>query len=153
MKEVGVLGSGLMGHGIAYATACAGYNVTLIDLSKDIAEMGLEKIKTILKNDLVKNTITKQKYHDVINKITTTSDYKSLKNKKIVIEAILENTSIKSHAILLAEKHMDPSAIFATNTSTIPISILAEKSSNPTNFIGLHFFSPVNTFHYMPVLQ
>jgi len=152
-NSIGVLGSGLMGHGIAYAAAISGFKVIILDLTKEIANKGLEKIHTLLEKNLKNNLITKQKFHDTISLITTTNNYEKLENQNIVIEAIFEDLEIKTKAITAAEKFISPDGFIASNTSTIPISVLASKIKKPENFIGLHFFSPVNRMKLVEIIK
>jgi len=151
--SIAVLGSGLMGHGIAYAAAISGFEVLILDLTKDVANIGLEKIHTLLEKDLKNNLITKQKFHDTISRLTATHNYEKLKNKNIIIEAIFEDLEIKTKAIATAEKFMNTDGFIASNTSTIPISVIASKLKKPENFIGLHFFSPVHKMKLVEIIK
>ena len=151
--SIAVLGSGLMGHGIAYAAAFSGFDVLILDLTEDTAKKGLEKIQRLLEKDLKNNVITKQIFHETINRITTASNYEKLENKNLIIEAIFEDLEIKTKAITKAKKYMDPNGFIASNTSTIPISVLASKITKPENFIGLHFFSPVHRMKLVEIIK
>ena len=151
--SIAVLGSGLMGHGIAYAAAISGFEVLILDLTKDVANIGLEKIHTLLEKDLKNNLISKQKFHDTISRLTATHNYEKLKNKNIIIEAIFEDLEIKTKAIATAEKFMNTDGFIASNTSTIPISVIASKLKKPENFIGLHFFSPVHKMKLVEIIK
>ena len=151
--SIAVLGSGLMGHGIAYAAAFSGFDVLILDLTEDTAKKGLEKIQRLLEKDLKNNIITKQIFQQTINRITITSNYEKIKNKNLVIEAIFEDLEIKTKAITTAKKYMDPNGFIASNTSTIPISVLASKITKPENFIGLHFFSPVHRMKLVEIIK
>ena len=139
--SVGVIGSGLMGHGIAYAAALSGFEVLMLDLTRGKAKEGLERIHQILEKSFKKGFITSQELVDIKSRIEISHDYEMLKNKKIVIEAIYEDLDIKTKALKTAEEYMNPNGFLASNTSTIPISILASKLIDPQKFIGLHFFS------------
>ncbi len=151
--SIGVLGSGLMGHGIAYAAAISGFQVLMLDLTKKQATKGLQKIYQILDKNYKKGFITKQELVEIKSRIGISHDYEMLKNKKIVIEAIYEDIDIKTKALKTAEEHMNPNGFLASNTSTIPISILASKLKNPQKFIGLHFFSPVHKMKLVEVIK
>ena len=151
--SIGVLGSGLMGHGIAYAAAISGFRVLMLDLTKKQATKGLQKIYQILDKSFKKGFITKQELVDIKSRIEISHDYEILKNKKIVIEAIYEDLDIKTKALKTAEEYMNPNGFLASNTSTIPISILASKLINPQKFIGLHFFSPVHKMKLVEVIK
>ena len=151
--SIGVLGSGLMGHGIAYAAAISGFRVLMLDLTQKQATKGLQKIYQILDKNLKNSFITSQELVDIKSRIEISHDYEMLKNKKIVIEAIYEDLDIKTKALKTAEEYMNPNGFLASNTSTIPISILASKLIDPQKFIGLHFFSPVHKMKLVEVIK
>ena len=138
--SVGVIGSGLMGHGIACAAALSGFEVLMLDLTRDKAKEGLERIHQILENRFEKDFITKKELEDTKVRIKISTDYETLATKNIIIEAIYEDLGIKTKVLKTAEECMNPDVFLASNTSTIPISILASKLINPQKFIGLHFF-------------
>jgi len=151
--SIGILGSGLMGHGIAYSAAIEGFQVLMLDLTKEKATRGLQNIYQILEKSFKKGFISKQELDDIKSRIEISYDYEMLKTKKIVIEAIYEDLDVKTKAIKIAEEYMNPNGFLASNTSTIPISILASKLINPQNFIGLHFFSPVHKMKLVEVVK
>jgi len=151
--SIGVLGSGLMGHGIAYAAAISGFRVLMLDLTQKQATKGLQNIYQILEKSFKKGFITSQELVDIKSRIEISHDYEMLKNKKIVIEAIYEDLDIKTKALKTAEEYMNPNGFLASNTSTIPISILASKLIDPQKFIGLHFFSPVHKMKLVEVIK
>ena len=151
--SIGVLGSGLMGHGIVYAAAISGFRVLMLDLTKKQAAKGLQNIYQILEKSFKKGFITSQELVDIKSRIEIGHDYEMLKNKKIVIEAIYEDLDIKTKALQIAEKYMNPNGFLASNTSTIPISILASKLIDPQKFIGLHFFSPVHKMKLVEIIK
>ena len=151
--SIGVLGSGLMGHGIAYAAAISGFRVLMLDLTQKQATKGLQKIYQILDKNLKNSFITSQELVDIKSRIEISHDYEILKTKKVIIEAIYEDLDIKTKALQIAEKYMNPNGFLASNTSTIPISILASKLINPQKFIGLHFFSPVHKMKLVEVIK
>ena len=129
-----------MGHGIAYTAALSGFEVLMLDITKEKARKGLEKIYQILEKDFERGLIKKQVLHDTQGRIKISEDYKDLETKNFIIEAIYEDLDIKSEALKTAEKFIKPDGIIASNTSTIPISILASKIKNSERFIGIHFF-------------
>ena len=151
--SIGVLGSGLMGHGIAYTAAISGFRVLMLDLTKKQATKGLQNIYQILEKSFKKEFITSQELVEIKSRIEISHDYEMLKNKKIVIEAIYEDLDIKTKALKTAEEYMNPNGFLASNTSTIPISILASKLIDPQKFIGLHFFSPVHKMKLVEVIK
>ena len=142
-----------MGHGIAYAAAISGFRVLMLDLTKKQATKGLQNIYQILEKSFKKGFITSQELVDIKSRIEISHDYEMLKNKKIVIEAIYEDLDIKTKALKTAEEYMNPNGFLASNTSTIPISILASKLIDPQKFIGLHFFSPVHKMKLVEVIK
>ena len=153
ISKVGVIGSGLMGHGIAYVSAKAGLKVVMIDYDQYKADKGLEKIKKILLSDVKKHVINDSIAKDILSRITATHRYKDLNGCDLVIEAVFEEKKLKGEVTIEAEKHILNDKIFASNTSTIPITYLAENSNNPENFIGIHFFSPVNQMKLVEIIK
>ena len=151
--SIGILGSGLMGHGIAYVGAISGLEVLMLDLTINQATKGLQKIYQILDKNLKNGFITKQELVDIKSRIEVSNNYEELKTKKVVIEAVYEDLDIKTKVLKTAEKYLNPNGFLASNTSTIPISILASKLINPQNFIGLHFFSPVHKMKLVEVIK
>tara|TARA_Y100000780_G_C13361399_1_gene293015 strand:- start:53 stop:544 length:492 start_codon:yes stop_codon:yes gene_type:complete len=142
-SKVGVLGSGLMGHGITYVTALAGIDVVMTDATQENADKGLARIKSILEDGLKRGLVSPEKIDQTLGRITPTYDYRKLDSCDLIIEAVFEDRELKSKVTGQAESFMDPDGVFASNTSTIPITSLAKKSSRPESFIGMHFFSPV----------
>jgi len=151
--SIGILGSGLMGHGIAYVGAISGLEVLMLDLTINQATKGLQKIYQILDKNLKNGFITKQELVDIKSRIEVSNNYEELKTKKVVIEAVYEDLDIKTKVLKTAEKYLNPNGFLASNTSTIPISTLASKLMNPQNFIGLHFFSPVHKMKLVEVIK
>ena len=152
-SKVGVLGAGLMGHGIAYVSAKAGLNVIMIDSNKLIADKGLKNIKNILLADIEKQNISNSAFEKTLDRITATSKYSQLDGCDLVIEAVFEDENLKGSVTIEAEKNIKNDKVFASNTSTIPITTLAEKSNSPENFIGVHFFSPVNRMKLVEIIK
>lgn len=149
-KKVGVLGAGMMGAGIAYATAMAGIEVVLIDQDQLAAERGKEYSDALLKKAISRGRMSEDKSAGVLSLITPTTDYALLEGADMVIEAVFENREIKADVTAKSEAVIPDTAIFASNTSTLPITGLAEASKRPESFIGLHFFSPVDK---MPLVE
>jgi len=118
--KVGVLGSGLMGHGIAYVTALAGIKVVMIDTSQKNVNKGLSRIKTILNDSYNKGLISKEMIEDVISRINATQDSSKLAGCDLIIEAVFENRELKSKVIADSEKFLKSNGILASNTSSIP---------------------------------
>ena len=145
-KKVGVLGAGMMGQGIAYAAAMSGIEVVLLDASQEAAERGKAYTQKILE----KRSTAKEKVEATLGLIRPTTKYEDLAGCDLVIEAVFEDRALKAEVTKKAEAHALPDALVASNTSTLPITGLAEASSRPNDFVGLHFFSPVDK---MPLVE
>ena len=153
LSKIGVLGSGLMGHGIAYVSALAGMDVVMIDSNQQNAEIGLSKIRDILEKKSKNSNFNKNQVENTLAKITATSNYKDLSGCELIIEAVFEDQDLKGKVTKKAEKEINADGFFASNTSTIPISELAKNYSRPNNFIGLHFFSPVHKMKLVEIIK
>ena len=151
-KQVGVLGSGLMGHGIAYVSAMAGMDVVMTDISQQAADAGKENIAGIMAKQVKRRRMTQGQVEGLLSKIIPTTDYGQLSGADLIIEAVFENRDVKAKVTRRAEEVMDPSGVFASNTSTLPITGLAEASCRPERFIGLHFFSPVHKMQLVEII-
>ncbi len=150
VKKIGILGAGLMGAGIAYVTAKAGIEVVLIDQDQENAEKGKDYSVKILDKALSRKKTTEEKKEKLLSLITPTTDYELLKGADLIVEAVFENRDIKAEVTAKAEAQIAENAVFGSNTSTLPISGLAQNSSRPDNFIGIHYFSPVEK---MPLVE
>ena len=153
VKKLGVLGSGLMGHGITYVSALSGLNLIMTDVTQENADKGLSRIKVILNEELKRGRTTKGKMDEILSRITATADYDKLRNCDLIIEAVFEDRDLKGKVTAEAEKIMDSNGVFASNTSTLPITGLAEKSIRPEKFIGIHFFSPVHKMKLVEIIK
>jgi 3-hydroxyacyl-CoA dehydrogenase/enoyl-CoA hydratase/3-hydroxybutyryl-CoA epimerase len=143
LKKVGVVGAGFMGASIAYVTAAAGIPVTLIDRDMEAAEKGKSVCETLVKDSVGKGRLTQDEGARLLARITPSADYAGLKDTDLVIEAVFEDRDVKKAVIEAVEAVLPQGAVFASNTSTLPISGLAKSSKRPADFIGIHFFSPV----------
>jgi 3-hydroxyacyl-CoA dehydrogenase/enoyl-CoA hydratase/3-hydroxybutyryl-CoA epimerase len=150
VARLGVLGAGMMGAGIANVASRAGMDVVLIDSSLAQSEKGKAGIAALLAKDLEKGRITQDRIDAQLARITPSADYADLDGSDLVVEAVFEDRQVKAEVTAKAEARIAPDAIFASNTSTLPISGLAEASARPEQFIGLHFFSPVEK---MPLVE
>jgi len=150
VKKLGILGAGMMGAGIAYVSARAGIDVVLLDSTTEAAERGKSYSQGLLDKAVKKGRSTAEKRDALLAKITPTTDYALLDGCDLVVEAVFEDRSVKADVTKKAESTIAAGAVFASNTSTLPISGLAQASSRPANFIGLHFFSPVDK---MPLVE
>jgi 3-hydroxyacyl-CoA dehydrogenase/enoyl-CoA hydratase/3-hydroxybutyryl-CoA epimerase len=143
-KKIGVLGAGFMGAGIAYVTAKAGIPVVLLDRDMESAAKGKAHSESLISDQVKKGRAKAEDKDKLLSLITPTADYADLDGCDLVVEAVFEDSEVKKGATEKAEAVLKPSAVFASNTSTIPISSLAQNSKRPKNFIGIHFFSPVD---------
>ncbi|WP_151638192.1 MULTISPECIES: 3-hydroxyacyl-CoA dehydrogenase NAD-binding domain-containing protein [Noviherbaspirillum] len=149
-NKIGVLGAGMMGAGVAYVAAKAGLQVVLIDMTQEAAEKGKAYSQALLAKQVERGQLTQGKAQALLDRIVPTTDYALLQGAEIVIEAVFEDRAIKADVTNKSEAVIAADAIFASNTSTLPITGLAEASGRPANFIGLHFFSPVDK---MPLVE
>ena len=150
IKKLGILGAGMMGAGIAYVSAKAGMDVVLKDVSQEGADKGKAYSKAILDKAISKNRSTPEKAEVLLSKIEATADPASMKDCDLVIEAVFEDPKLKAIVTAETEAVLGADKVYASNTSTIPITELAKASSRPDNFIGIHFFSPVEK---MPLVE
>ena len=152
-KKVTVLGAGMMGAGIAYVQAMAGIETILIDRDQAAADKGKAHVEELLKKRLSRGQLTQEKFDALLASVTATTDYDLIKGSDLVIEAVFENREIKADVTKRAEAQLEPGAVFGSNTSTLPITGLAEASVRPENFIGIHFFSPVDKMMLVEIIM
>ncbi len=152
-KKVAVLGAGMMGAGIAYVQAMAGIATVLIDVSQEAADKGLAYSKGLLEKAVKRGRMAQAKADSVLALITPTMDYAHLQGCDLVVEAVFEERGLKAEITRKAEAHLSESAIFGSNTSTLPITGLAEASIRPERFIGIHFFSPVDRMGLVEIIM
>ncbi|MEO8059438.1 MAG: 3-hydroxyacyl-CoA dehydrogenase family protein [Burkholderiales bacterium] len=150
VRKLGVLGAGMMGSGIAYAGAAAGMDVTLLDTTLARAEAGKAYSGAVLDKAVARGQSTREAADVLLARIHPTAAYGDLAGCQFVIEAVFESREVKAEVTRLAAAAMDEDAVFGSNTSTLPISGLAGAFARPANFIGTHFFSPVER---MPLLE
>ena len=150
IKKVGVLGGGLMGSGIAHVTVKGGMDVVVLDRTKEDAEKAVAYSKAILDKRVARGKMSQDKADAFLARIQPTEDYNDLKDVDLIIEAVFERPDVKAEVTKKAEAMIRPDVVFASNTSTLPITGLAENSERPDQFIGMHFFSPVEK---MPLLE
>jgi 3-hydroxyacyl-CoA dehydrogenase/enoyl-CoA hydratase/3-hydroxybutyryl-CoA epimerase len=151
--KVGVLGAGMMGSGIAYATAIKGVQVVLKDVSTEAAEKGKAYSQKLLDKRVSRGQMTTEKRDAILNSITATADYSDLSGCDLIIEAVFENRELKAQVTQAAEAQLVDGGIMASNTSTLPITGLSEASKNAANYIGLHFFSPVDKMQLVEIIK
>ncbi len=153
LKKVGVVGAGFMGAGIAYVSANAGLEVVLVDQSADAAEKGKAYAHKLVSDQIMKGRAKTADRDALLSRITATGDYSALAGCDLVVEAVFEDPKVKAEVIAKVEAVIGPDAIFASNTSTLPISGLAKASSRPEQFIGIHFFSPVEKMMLVEIIM
>jgi len=150
VKKVGILGAGMMGAGIAYSSAIKGIEVVLKDISQENAEKGKAYSETLLNKKVKRGRMSEEKRDGILALIKPTANAEDLQGCDLIIEAVFEERGLKATVTKEAEAQIASDAVFASNTSTLPITGLAEASERPDQFIGLHFFSPVDK---MPLVE
>jgi 3-hydroxyacyl-CoA dehydrogenase / enoyl-CoA hydratase / 3-hydroxybutyryl-CoA epimerase len=150
VEKLGILGAGMMGAGIAFVSARAGMQVVLLDTELAKAEHGKDYSRSLTKKMVEQGRMSAGDAAALLERIQVTTDYKELAGSDLVIEAVFEDRRIKADVTARAEAEMPQASIFASNTSTLPITGLAAQSSRPEQFIGIHFFSPVDK---MPLVE
>lgn len=150
VRKIGILGAGMMGAGIAWSCASKGFDVVLKDVSLEAAEKGKSYSAKLIEKAAKKGKMTAEKGEGILARILATDNASDLNGCELVIEAVFEDRVLKARVTQEAEAHLAASAVFASNTSTLPITSLAEASQRPAQFIGLHFFSPVDK---MPLVE
>jgi len=153
VKNITVLGSGVMGHGIAQVSATAGYNVVLRDIKQEFLDKAMEKIKWSLDKLVSKEKISKEEGDSIFARITPIVDLNdAVKNAELVIEVVPEIMELKKTVYAELDKAAGPEVIFASNTSTLPITEIANTTSRPEKFIGIHFFNPPQLMKLVEVI-
>ena len=153
VKKVGVLGAGMMGAGICLVSALAGMEVVLIDQKQEAADRGKSYTADYMDKGIKRKKATEEKKEQVLSLITATTDYAALAGCDLIIEAVFEDPQIKAEVTQAVEAVIGEDCIFATNTSTLPISDLAKASKRPEQFIGIHFFSPVEKMMLVEIIK
>ena len=143
IEEVGIIGSGQMGNGIAHVCALSGYKVVLIDIAQEALNKAMEVINKNLSRQVQKGKITQEDMDSSISRITTSTDSCALKNTDLVIEAATENFDLKVKIFKGLLEHIKDECLLSTNTSSMSITKLASSTNRPEKFIGLHFMNPV----------
>ena len=152
-SKVGVLGAGMMGAGIAYSTAIKGVPVVLKDVSVENAEKGKAYSQKLLDKKVSQGRMTAEKRDQILSLITATASAEDLKGCDLIIEAVFENQELKAKVTQEAEAFLVEGGVMASNTSTLPITGLANASKDQANFIGLHFFSPVDKMQLVEIIK
>ncbi|WP_420022887.1 3-hydroxyacyl-CoA dehydrogenase NAD-binding domain-containing protein [Cereibacter azotoformans] len=153
VRKLGVIGAGMMGAGIAHVAASAGIEVVLIDSTQEAADRGRAHSEGVLDKGMKRGKISAGKKAEVLARIHATTDYGTLAGCDLIVEAVFEDPSVKAEVTQKVEAVVGPECIFATNTSTLPISGLAKASRDPAQFIGIHFFSPVDKMLLVEIIR
>jgi 3-hydroxyacyl-CoA dehydrogenase/enoyl-CoA hydratase/3-hydroxybutyryl-CoA epimerase len=153
LGKVAVIGAGLMGAGIAYEQARAGIETILVDVSVENAEKGKDYSRKLVEKNVSRGNMTKEKGEALLALIKPTANYDDFKGADLVVEAVFENPELKAKITKMAEAQLSDTAVMGSNTSTLPITGLAEASVRPANFIGIHFFSPVERMGLVEIIS
>jgi 3-hydroxyacyl-CoA dehydrogenase / enoyl-CoA hydratase / 3-hydroxybutyryl-CoA epimerase len=152
VKRLAVIGAGFMGASVGYVSARAGIDVVLIDRDQESADKGKAHARSVI-DDLIKKGRAKEADRDaILSRITATADYAALKDCDLIIEAVFEDRKVKAETYARAQPLIKSDAIFASNTSTLPINSLAEEFKDQKKFIGIHFFSPVEKMMLVEII-
>ena len=153
VKKLGVMGAGMMGAGIGFVSARVGIEVVLLDRDQDAADKGLATIQGLLDQGVKRKKVTPEKSVEIMSRVKGTADYADLQGCDLIVEAVFEDPKIKATVTKAAEAQLDADAIFATNTSTLPITELAKASRDDSRYIGIHFFSPVHLMKLVEIIK
>ncbi|TCM76194.1 3-hydroxyacyl-CoA dehydrogenase NAD-binding domain-containing protein [Rhodovulum steppense] len=153
VRKLGVIGAGMMGAGIALVAAQAGIEVVLVDQSQEAADKGRAYTESYMDKGIARGKATPDKKAETLGRITATTDYSSLSGADLVIEAVFEDPGIKAEVTKRVQAAVDGTCTIATNTSTLPIGDLARAADRPVDFIGIHFFSPVEKMALVEIIK
>ena len=153
VEKIGILGAGMMGAGISYVSALAGIKVVLLDMKKEDAQKGKIHAENLLNVGIKRKKIDEKKKSAVLDLICPTTKFEDLKDCDLIVEAVFEDPAVKAEVTKKAEAIIDKNCIFASNTSTLPITSLASASERPEQFIGIHFFSPVDKMLLVEIIK
>ena len=153
IKRVGVIGAGQMGAGIAQVCASIGKVVTLCDIKQEFVDSGMASIRKNLQRNVSKDRISQNQMDDTLGNVRTSLENENLSNCDIVIESIIEDVDIKKSLFSNLGEICEKRTILASNTSSIPIGILAEASGRPTKVVGMHFMNPVPVMKLVEVIR
>jgi len=153
IKKIGIIGAGAMGHGIALVSAKAGYEVTLHDLKEEFVKKGISSIEKFIDKSVEKGKMAQEDKKNILGKIHGTTKLEDLKDADLIIEAIVEEKAVKKDLFSKLDNICKKDALFASNTSTIPITDLASSTKRPDRFIGMHFMNPVPLMKLVEVIR
>ncbi len=153
VRKLGVIGAGMMGAGIAYVSANAGIDVVLVDATQEAADRGKAHSADILDKGMKRGKVTAERKAEVLGRIVATTDHAALAGADLIVEAVFEDVGVKAEVTKKVLAAVGPDTIYATNTSTLPITQLARASDRPAQFIGIHFFSPVDKMMLVEIIR
>ena len=153
LQNIGVIGAGTMGNGIAQVCTLAGFHVTLLDISESALQKAVATVAKNLDRQVAKATLTEEQKLAALDKIRTSTDYSSLKDSQMVIEAATENLELKLRVLQQIAAQVSSECVIASNTSSLSITQLAASVNQPERFIGLHFFNPVPVMGLIEVIR
>ena len=153
IKKVGIIGAGFMGAGIAYVSAQAGLDVVLIDRDQASADKGRDHSAALMSGQIAKGRAKSADRDALLGRIRASADYADLKGCDLIVEAVFEDRSVKAEATRKAQAVTGADVVFASNTSTLPITSLAENAMKPEDYIGIHFFSPVDKMMLVEIIM
>src|ERR1700736_640811 len=152
VKKLAIIGAGFMGASVGYVSARAGIDVVLIDRDQESADKGKGHAQKVIDDMIAKGRAKESDRDAILSRITPTADYDALKDCDLIIEAVFEDRKVKAETYAKAQPLLKPGAIFASNTSTLPINSLAEEFKDQSKFIGIHFFSPVEKMMLVEII-
>jgi 3-hydroxyacyl-CoA dehydrogenase / enoyl-CoA hydratase / 3-hydroxybutyryl-CoA epimerase len=152
IRRIGIIGAGFMGASVGYVTALAGIDVVLIDRDQESADRGKAHSQKLIGNQISRGRATAADRDALLARITATADYGALRDCDLVIEAVFEDRKVKAETYSKAQGALAPGVIFGSNTSTLPITSLAKEFADPSRFIGIHFFSPVERMMLVEII-
>ncbi|MGL6211843.1 MAG: 3-hydroxyacyl-CoA dehydrogenase NAD-binding domain-containing protein [Paracoccaceae bacterium] len=153
VTKVGVIGAGMMGAGIAYVSATAGIDVVLIDATQEAADRGKSYSTDLLDKGIQRKKVTLAQKDETLARINATTDYATLSGCDLIVEAVFEDMKVKADVTAKVDAATGPATVFASNTSTLPITELARASAHADQFIGIHFFSPVDKMNLVEIIR
>ncbi len=153
IKKIGIIGAGTMGHGIALVAAKAGYDIILHDIKEDYVKKGLSSVEKFIDKSVEKGKMTPEDKKHILGRIHATTNLEDMNDADLVIEAILEQVALKKEVFQKLDSICKKETLFASNTSTIPITDLASATKRPDRFIGMHFMNPVPLMKLVEVIR
>src|SRR3954447_25404509 len=153
VKKIAVIGAGFMGASVGYVSARAGLDVVLIDRDQESADKGKAHAQKLIEEQIKKGRAKPTDAEALLARITPTADYATLKDVDLVIEAVFEDRKVKADTFAKAQEYLKPDVVFASNTSTLPITSLAESFKDQGRFVGIYFFSPVEKMMLVEIIQ